>query len=867
MCQCLFGQAFAESLGSRYILSSIEVLIQKDRYILSSIEAYKYSRQIFQRNPFGDTRTAVRAADYMENTLRFIQEKMNGGRKRRSLNATDLLTTEDLSTIARLTGCSVRTKPPSCRTTPQINRFRTATSVCNNKRHTRQGASNTAFTRWLPPQYEDGVSLPRGWDKDKEINGYLLPLVREVSNRILNVSNKDVVNDDIYTHLLTTFGQWTDHDLTFTPISPSIRSFSNGVDCEESCERTQPCFPMEYPEGDPNFFGENECIPMTRSAPGCGTGNTGFFFGASTVREQMNALTAYLDAGQVYGSTDVLSRDLRDVTNNGGLLRVNEVFTDNGREHLPFANMSVNMCATRNAIERASDLEEVPCFLAGDTRVDENIFLTAMHALMMREHNRLARALAQLNPHWSSETLYQEARKIMGGYAQVITFRDYLPFIVGPEYMSRYLSAYPGYDENVDPGIANVFATAAFRFAHIAVQPTIFRLDENYNDHPQFPSVLLHKAFFTPWRVIFQGGLDPLLRGLVGGKAKLNAQDGINDELRNKLFEFTSKLSLDLAALNMQRGRDHGLPGYNAWRGFCGLSQPKTEEELAEVMNNTVLAQKLMELYGTPDNIDVWLGGITEPFVQGGRVGPLFACIIARQFQKIRQGDRFWWEKEGVFTSYQRASLARTNLARIICDNSGITDVPINPFLFRPRGTGYTPCENIPAFDLSPWQDTHFPFPGNYTGPQGPPGPPGPPGPEGPAGPPGPPGSRTIQQSAFAVRLGRNNPEPDTRIKFREPIYNEQGHYSTDTGIFNCSVAGVYQFDFHITFSSQAGSVTLRRNGEVVINSLITRQRGFSMASGGTIMRLNVGDQVWLQTSQRGNALTAESFFSGHVLF
>lgn len=82
------------------------------------------------------------------------------------------------------------------------------------------------------------------------------------------------------------------------------------------------------------------------------------------------------------------------------------------------------------------------------------------------------------------------------------------------------------------------------------------------------------------------------------------------------------------------------LPGYNSWRGLCGLSQPRTLDELAAVMNNTELARELLELYGTVDNIDVWLGGVAEPFVDGGRVGPLFACLIARQFQNIRHGDR-----------------------------------------------------------------------------------------------------------------------------------------------------------------------------------------------------------------------------------
>lgn len=77
--------------------------------------------------------------------------------------------------------------------------------------------------------------------------------------------------------------------------------------------------------------------------------------------------------------------------------------------------------------------------------------------------------------------------------------------IVGPDFIARQLSTYPGYDPSVDPSISNVFATAAYRFAHLMVQPTIFRLDENYQEHAEHRSVMLHRAFYTPWRVIYEG--------------------------------------------------------------------------------------------------------------------------------------------------------------------------------------------------------------------------------------------------------------------------------------------------------------------------------------------------------------------------
>ncbi|XP_056135353.1 eosinophil peroxidase-like [Lampris incognitus] len=822
------------------------------------------------KQPAGATRTAVRAADYMENTIKLIQKRSlyNHRIHKRSINATDLISEEVLNIIANLTGCSARIRSVSCATTPNLDTFRTATSICNNRKHSRWGAANIPFTRWLRAEYQDDIALPKGWDPNVRVNRRFLPLVREVSNRILKTANTDVESDSLYTHLVTIFAQWTDHDLTFTPHSPVIRSFNGGIDCEETCDRTEPCFPILIPKQDPRFGNNSEdCIPFFRSAPACGSGNTGHLFGASSVRQQMNSLTAFIDVGQVYGSDDIKARDLRNLSDDKGLLRVNTQFTDNGRELLPFTTMNTNMCATRAQITNNSKAQELPCFLAGDARANENIGLSSLHTLMLREHNRLAHALAKLNPRWDGERLYQEVRKIMGAYSQVITFRDYLRHIVGPNFIAKQLSNYPGYDEDVDPSISNVFATAAYRFAHLAVQPFMFRLNETYEEHPEFPSPLLHRAFFAPWRIVFEGGLDPILRGLVGRKAKLNTQEHMmHDELRERLFKFSSDLALDLASLNLQRGRDHGLPGYNKWRKFCGLSQPKNLRQLARVLNNKKLAKNLLNLYGTPSNIDVWLGGVAEPFVRGGRVGPLFACIIATQFQRIRQGDRLWWENRGVFTDDQKDSLRNTSLSRIICDNTGITEVPEQPFLYRPRGSGYTKCEDIPVFDLSPWKEGSGPYNGTLQGPPGPQGPEGPRGPRGLRGPPGPPGPSMVQV-AFAVRLGNKFPKAGKPIIFRDVIYNGQGSYDIKTGLFTCEHPGVYEFQFHCTIYQNTGNVDLKHNGELVLHSFTTQQKGYVSASGGTYIQLQKGDKVWLVANDGGNGLTADSYFSGHLIF
>ncbi|XP_054896722.1 eosinophil peroxidase [Poeciliopsis prolifica] len=707
-----------ERLGSPFLQKCFEEAkkIVDDAYTYSREESLSRVRRDavkphdalrLLKQPRGDTRSAVRSADYMAQTLRLVQEKVHHVHKR-SLNATDLLTDQDIRELARITGCEARLRNPSCLNTPNINKYRTATSVCNNLKNPRLGASNTPFTRWLPSEYDDGISQPKGWNRTRKFNNFLLPLVRQVSNNILNTTDAGVVNDTEYSHMVTLFGQWNDHDLTFTPFSPSIRSFSNGLNCDESCEQSEPCIPIPIPPGDPRIPSRpDSCIPAFRSAPACGTGYSAFNFGGEpSKREQINSLTAFLDLGQVYGSDEKLALNLRDLTSDAGLLRVNTEFRDNGRELLPFHSLQVQMCATRRRVTNDTNAREVPCFIAGDARVDENIALTSIHTLFVREHNRLARQLKRLNPHWDSETLYQEARKIMGAYTQMFVFRDYLPHIVGPDAMRRQLGRYPGYNPDVDPSISNVFATAAYRFAHLAIQPVLFRLDANYREHPTFPSVPLFKAFFTPWRVIFEGGIDPSLRGLLGRPAKLGTQDNMMvDALRERLFEFIQHLALDLGALNMQRGRDHGLPGYNAWRRFCGLSQPRNQAELAQVLGNPSLARKLLELYGTPENIDVWLGGVAEPFVPGGRVGPLFACLIATQFQRIRQGDRLWFQNPGVFTPQQRQALSAVTLSTVICDNTGITSVPRDAFSVVSRFNRLVQCSSLRRLNLSPWRE------------------------------------------------------------------------------------------------------------------------------------------------------------------
>uniref|UniRef100_A0A8D2IIV4 Thyroid peroxidase n=1 Tax=Varanus komodoensis TaxID=61221 RepID=A0A8D2IIV4_VARKO len=609
--------------------------------------------------------------------------------------------------IANVSGCLPYMLPPKCPNNCMTSKYRHITGACNNREHPRWGASNTALARWLPPAYEDGLSQPKGWNHGFLHNGFPLPSVREVTRKIIEVSNEDVTEDELHSEIIIVWGQYIDHDLAFTPQSGNRLSFQGEVNCQLTCENQDPCFPIQPSSCTDTFSTSMDCMPFYRSSPACTTGHQGVLLGNLSVltpRQQINSLTSFLDASTVYGSTTTAEHKLRNLTSKEGLLRTNMHYFDNGREYLPFVDKVPSPCAQDPKADKA---ERIECFTAGDTRSSEVISLAALHTLWLREHNRLARALKRLNPHWSSESVYQEARKIVGALHQIITLRDYIPKIIGPDAFNQYVGPYKGYNPTVNPTVANVFSTAAFRFAHAAIHPVIKRLNTQYQDDPNLPNLQLHEVFFTPWRLIKEGGLDPLLRGILATPAKLQVQDQLlNEELTKKLFVPSTNGSLDLASLDLQRGRDHGLPGYNDWREFCDLPRLRTESDFITVMENRTVVRKIMDLYRNPNNIDVWLGGIVESLLPNATTGPLFACIIGKQMKALRDGDRFWWESSNVFTEAQRRELGKYSLSRLICDNTGLTEAPPDAFILGKFPKDFESCANIPSMDLGAWQET-----------------------------------------------------------------------------------------------------------------------------------------------------------------
>ncbi|XP_056273234.1 eosinophil peroxidase isoform X1 [Pseudoliparis swirei] len=656
------------------------------------------------------TRTQIMAAELLDNTVELIREMVYTHTMVQP-DPRELLSEGDMETLLQVTGCSAELQRPSCATGCLSERYRSITGECNNRHNPRWGAANIPYSRWLPAEYEDVWGMPRGWDPEHTYHNASLPPVRLVSQEVLFTHNDNISLDSTLSHLLVEWGQWVDHDVVLTPQSPSTSAFRSGADCTRTCTRDTPCFPIQIPLSDPRH-GVQSCMPFFRSAPSCVAGVP-----TRSRREQLNAITSFVDASMVYGSSAGLASTLRNRSSPLGSMTLNSQHSDQELAYMPYLprrQAHLDPCGPRNSItsgpsERSRQQENTTsCFQAGDSRANEHLGMIALHTLFLREHNRLVKELHLLNPRWSPDTLYQEARKIMGAIHQILTWEHYLPRVLGESAMSRLLPPYKGYDPEVDPSIANVFAAAAFRFAHVTVQPVVTRLGPGYTTNPQHPQLPLHHSLFASWRVVQEGGIDPVLRGLLLSPAKLQTPGQMMvEELTERLFQAQGGMPLDLGALNLQRGRDHGLPGYGSWRRSCGLSVPDTTSELAEILSNFTLARKLQLLYGTPHNIDVWVGAISEPALPGGRVGPLLSCLLARQFRALRDGDSFWWEREGVFTGTQRRRLHGVSLSRVICDNSHITHVPADPFSRTESPEDMLACSHplVPHLDLSPWKE------------------------------------------------------------------------------------------------------------------------------------------------------------------
>ncbi len=507
--------------------------------------------------------------------------------------------------------------------------FRSIDGTGNNVANPDWGSVEQPFLRVSTADYVDGVSEPAG---------ALRPSARVISNEIHDQPGS-LINRRGASDFLWQWGQFLDHDITLTPEAEPVEPFNILV----------PAGDLFF---DPQSLGRVE-IGLDRS----------YYEMVDGIREQFNEITAYIDASNVYGSDAERALALRTNDNTGRLLTsAGDLLTLN-----------------TEALPNAPTASDPSYFLAGDFRANEQVGLTAMHTLFMREHNYWADVISRANQGLSGDQIYESARVIVAAEMQAITYNEFLPLLLGPRAMPRYR----GYRENVDAGIANEFATAAYRIGHTMLSADLWRLDER-GEAIKEGHLSLASAFFNPSALVNEGGIDPVLRGLARQPAQeIDAM--LVDEVRNFLFGPPGAGGFDLASLNIQRGRDHGLPSYSEAKEAYGL---RPARRFSDITKNRDLQSRLEQVYNSPADIDLWTGGLCEDHARDAMVGETIQSILREQFVRLRDGDRFWYQN---YLDRELQSLVeRQTLATIIRRNTEISnEIGDNVFLV-PRSMDQT---------------------------------------------------------------------------------------------------------------------------------------------------------------------------------
>jgi hypothetical protein len=579
----------------------------------------------------------------------------------------------------------------------------------NNRAHPEWGMAGTPYLRLAPAHYADGVGAP--------VTG---PNARRVSNRVFNDTGQDLFSARGVSQWAATWGQFVDHAV-------GLRAAGQGA-AFIPFDNTDPLesFPSDLPG-----------IPFGRSAAAPGTGVT-------TPREQPNEVSSYLDASTVYSDEPGRLEWLRegpvdgDPTNNGARLLMPDEYLPRLDARGDAASAPPMDDATGGMGERAA--------VAGEFRGNENVALLATHTLLAREHNRIVGLLPDRLP---AEDKFQIARRVVIATVQFITYEEYLPAL------GVRLPPYRGYDPTVNAGIGNEFATVGFR-AHSMPRGdyTVDAAADRYSAEQlaawQAQGVTVTwqgdrvRLVVPPSAALFNPDLveglelGPLLTGL-GRQAQAANDEQVDDIVRSirltACLPDCATITFDVSAIDVERGRDHGMPSYNDLRQAYGLA-PRTsfravtgepteefpaDPELtpgAELDDpdsldfvrlydrhggeiapgspaaatsatagerRTTTAARLKALYGDVGALDAFAGMVAEPRVRGSELGELQLAIWQRQFADLRDGDRFFHAGDPVLeTIRHRYGIDhRHDLGDLIALNTDVPREALAPTVFR----------------------------------------------------------------------------------------------------------------------------------------------------------------------------------------
>ena len=479
--------------------------------------------------------------------------------------------------------------------------FRTFDGKCNNLDNPYWGATSTAYPREIPVDeyypksgmvYLDQVekasnngNQTRKTDKWKFcLDRGPLPSPRLVS-QVFHTS-KDI-SSSFVTHMLTQWGQFLSHDINLTPQT-------NPHGCCQGNSEDDDCFPIFISDKD-IFYHTHfvNCLKFSRSSAYCEE-NGG-------PRQQMNAINSFIDASNVYGSDDETSAKLRSFKDGKLIVDANNLLPK----------------------------DKFGFLLAGDIRASEMPGLASMHTLFVREHNRLCNLVKAVRLSWNDETIYQNVRRILIAEYQSIVYGGYLPTVLGSQNMEGLeLSEFGSeYNSRLNPTMTNEFATAAGRYGHSMVQGLIKLF--NTNNSGQFDEYSLSKNYFND--ETYRSFMENILMGLISQPAQALDKE-LTKEITNMLFpDPGANYGSDLAARNIQRGRDHGLPGfccyYNLYQDEnhdCSNGWDKRYDGISTKNWNL-----LQIVYNHPNDIDLYTGALAQEPYNGGLGGKVFWTIFS----------------------------------------------------------------------------------------------------------------------------------------------------------------------------------------------------------------------------------------------
>ncbi len=565
----------------------------------------------------------------------------------------------------------------------------------NNQNKPNQGAAGQNYARITPARYADGKSQP--------VAG---PNTRFISNRIFNDVHQNIFSENDSSQLVWTWGQFIDHTIGLRQGGTEVANipFNGGT-----------------PDPIETFSNSLGVIPFTRSAAAPNTG-------VSNARQQVNTESSYIDAAAVYGSTAARLDFIRNGSQDGNPDNNQASLLVDAGAFLPRRDARGN-AATAPVMDTDGRLAGTPgrAMVAGDPRANENIGLTAMQTLFVREHNRIVSVL----PFTLSQDLkFRIARRVVIGEQQFITYNEFLPQV------GVNLPAYQGYNPNVDASITNEFATVGYR-AHSMIHGEM-ELTGNLANYPQATLDQIEAfgvevtpdaaagtvSFVVPMNVAF---FNPDLEALIGvgpilGSLSMERQyrndEQIDNSLRSILFQvpvsgnpecldgptmpqcFTGVN--DLGAIDVERGRDHGMPSYNQLRqamglpaktSFTAITGEATEafpadptltpgneindpnsldfvqlkdrdgnvidpvadpeaaaEDVVTGVRRTTTAARLKAIFGNVNNVDAFTGMVSEAHIAGSDFGELQRAMWTKQFKALRDGDRFFFGNDGNLT-------------------------------------------------------------------------------------------------------------------------------------------------------------------------------------------------------------------------